>query len=347
MIDYVVPIRCASCTRDAHDELIDHLATLGGVARVIVADGSRADVARTHAERFGPVATHVEVQPTSLNGKVDGVREGLRHATHERVVIADDDVRYSVDGLLAVADALAGCDLVIPQNVFPGETMPWHARWDTARTLVNRALGTDYPGTLAVRRSAFEAAGGYDGDVLFENLELIRTIEAAGGLVRARPDLFVVRLPPTSERFFEQRVRQAYDDFARPARLAAALATLPLVIGAIRRRRWVWLAASGAAAIGLAEVGRRRADGASHIPAAASCFAPVWILERGVTSWLAVASRVVLGGCVYRGTVIRRAATPRRELRRRRRARRRGSRRTAAWSGTDRTDITARPLAAG
>ena len=37
-------------------------------------------------------------------------------------------------------------DLVRPQNYF--EPLPWHARWDTARTLLNRGLGRDYPGTL-------------------------------------------------------------------------------------------------------------------------------------------------------------------------------------------------------
>jgi hypothetical protein len=234
----------------------------------------------------------------------------------------------------------------VPQNVFT-TPMPWHARWDTARSLLNRALGTDYPGTLALRRTAFLAAGGYDGDVLFENLELIRTIAAAGGRVRVRRDLFVPRLPPTLDRFLEQRVRQAYDDFARPVRLVAALATLPLAAASIQRRRWDLLGAGVLASVALAEVGRRRDGGAEHVPANASLFAPLWLIERGACAWLALASRIVLGGCLYRATIIRRAATPRRELRRRQRARRRAIRRTAASSASARTGTAAPRLAGG
>ncbi len=83
-----------------------------------------------------------------------------------------------------------------PQNYF--SRLPWHARWDTARTLLNRSLGRDYPGTLAVRRSRMLAMGLYDGDVLFENLELIRTVRAHGGSTVAPLDLYVARVPPSA-----------------------------------------------------------------------------------------------------------------------------------------------------
>src|SRR5213076_2669193 len=107
-------------------------------------------------------------------------------------------------------------DLVVPQNFF--EPRPWHVYWDTTRTLINRAFGYDFPGSVGVRRAVLLGAGGYDPDVLFENLELIRTVQAVGGRVMAPPDLYVRRLPPSSRRFMEQRVRQAYDDLARPVR---------------------------------------------------------------------------------------------------------------------------------
>lgn len=83
------------------------------------------------------------------NGKVNGVLTGIRAATSEYVIIADDDER-ALSRVLALLDH---ADLVIPQNYF--RPLPWHAAWDSARSLMNRALGTDYPGTLAVRRTAF------------------------------------------------------------------------------------------------------------------------------------------------------------------------------------------------
>src|SRR5205085_10131356 len=135
-------------------------------------------------------------------GKVARVPTGVRPARTERVIIADDDVRYTAAGLAAAARALDHADLVVPQNVFAGSPQPWHARWDGARSLLNRAIDFDPPGTLALRRSAFVTAGGYDGDVLFENLELIRTIEASGGRIAVRRDLAVERLAPAAPRLW-------------------------------------------------------------------------------------------------------------------------------------------------
>jgi len=114
------------------------------------------------------------------------------------LVIADDDVRYTRQALAAVVHHLGSADVVRPQNYFV--PLPWHARWDTARTLLNRAWSADHPGTLGVRRDALLATGGYAG-VLLENLELIRTIKAAGGRERILPDLFVARRPPTARHF--------------------------------------------------------------------------------------------------------------------------------------------------
>ena len=111
-------------------------------------------------------------------------------------MIADDDVRYDEAALTAVHRLLGRADLVRPQNYF--DPLPWHAWWDTGRTLLNRALGADYPGTLAVRRSTFLAMGGYDPDVLFENLELIRTVRGVRRH-RGRPGL-AVRTPAASGR---------------------------------------------------------------------------------------------------------------------------------------------------
>jgi len=231
------------------------------------------------------------------------------------VVVADDDVRYDEAALRAVAAALDGAHVVRPQNYF--SPLPWHARWDTGRILLNRVLGGDWPGTLAVRRSALLATGGYDGSVLFENLELVRTVVAAGGREAPRDDVFVARRPSTLRHFLGQRVRQAYDELARPGRLAAQLAVVPAVAALAAGRRWGALAAGAAAVAVLAEAGRRRGGGRRVFPASAALLAPLWLLERGVCSWLAVGARVLRGGVGYRGSTLARAATPLAGLRRR------------------------------
>ncbi|MDQ3765823.1 MAG: hypothetical protein M3346_00535 [Actinomycetota bacterium] len=150
--------------------------------------------------------------------------------------------------------------------------------------------------------------GGYDGNVLFENLELIRTVERNGGRVVSPLDLYVEQLAPTRARFFSQRVRQAYDDFALPPDGGVACGAPTHAVGrdeqARPNRR---LLRRGA--MGLDEVGRRRAAGCTVFPARASLLAPAWILERGVCAWLAVLCRVG-GGINYGGAKIKKAANP-------------------------------------
>ena len=150
---------------------------------------------------------------------------------------------------------------------------------------------------------------------MFENLELVRTVQAAGGTELPVPGLYVPRRPPTARHFRGQRVRQAYDSFAQPGRLAVELAVLPAVLLAVARRRPGALLAGVAGVVGLAEVGRRRAGGAAVFPADAALWAPLWLGERAVCSWLAVLARL-RGGVPYRDRRLPLAAHTPRQLRR-------------------------------
>jgi hypothetical protein len=310
---YVLPLR-----RDhgpADPELAAYLCGLAGLVEVLVVDGSPGPVWAAHHDAFGDRVAHLRPDPrlACRNGKVHGALTGLAAAGQEAVVLADDDVRYDRAGLARLVGLLEEADLVRPQNYF--DPLPWHARLDTARTLLNRVAGGDFPGTLGVRRSLVLAAGGYDGDVLFENLELLRTVRAAGGLVVTPLDLYVRRLPPDTDHFLGQRVRQAYDEFARPARLAAALAVAPAAALLAAWGRWRPLLAGAGLAVAAAEAGRRRAGGRAVFPASASLLAPLWLLERSASSWLALHARLFRGGAAYAGGRLPRAATPQRVLR--------------------------------
>ena len=311
---YVLPLRWV------HDgplaDLTRYLRRLSTRMEVVVVDGSPPERFAAHHRAWAGFTFHMPPDPQYrfLNGKVNGVMTGMHQAGHEAVVLADDDIRYGWDGLERVIAALAEADVVRPQNYF--WPLPWHARWDTARILLNRATGGDFPGTLGVRRSTLLGLGGYDGDVLFENLELMRTVEAGGGVVRHEPGCLVRRLPPSTSHFVDQRVRQAYDEWARPARMAASLALLPSMAWLAARRRLAALAAGTVGTVVVAEVGRRRAGGRSQFPATSSLLAPAWVAERAVCSWLALGRRAT-GGCPYGGARFVRAATPVRRLRRR------------------------------
>jgi hypothetical protein len=312
---YILPIRRdVPMPDDDLRELTDYLRLLADHLEVIVVDGSLEPAFSRHHRAWKDIARHIAPDHVTLNGKVGNVVTGVRAASHDRLVIADDDVRYSLPGLARVVRELDQADVVRPQNYF--DPLPWHARWDTARSLLNRLTGGDWPGTLAVRRSILLATGGYDGQVLFENLELVRTVKAAGGRERVPLDLYVRRLPPDSSHFWSQRSRQAYDELARPARLMVWLSVLPTLLLLVLQRKWGPIALGLTAVVGLAELGRRRAGGARVFPASSSLFSPAWVLERSVCSWIAIAMRVIHGGVLYRGRVLRRAATPVRVLER-------------------------------
>ena len=312
-LSYVMPIRSSTPRID----LAPYLEWLATIVEVIVVDGSDPDVFAQHRAAFADAVEHVPVDADRVTpmGKVGGVMTGVVRASHDHVVVADDDVVYTVEQLERLDRGLHTADVVRPQNWF--DPLPWHARWDTGRILLNRMTGGDWPGTLGVRRSTLLRAGGYSGDVLFENLELVRTIKAAGGKAALDLGLLVRRRPPPAEQFFDQRVRQAYDEFARPWRLLAFLSILPAVVAT--RGRVAPALAGGT--IALAELGRRRDGGSAVFRRTAALWAPVWLAERAVTSWLALLSHARHGGVRYRGVVLRSASTPARDLRRRVRAR--------------------------
>jgi hypothetical protein len=321
-VSYILPLRWSD--PGPIDELAAYLRELGdGLDEVLVVDGSPQSVFDLHAVALKGVARHLAPHP-DLDfemGKVNGVITGVRESSFESLVIADDDVRYTHAALRQTLALLERADLVRPQNYF--DELPWHARWDTARSLLNRVFTGDavfpvgdFPGTLAVRRSSFLASRAYDGDALFENLELMRTVHAAGGSVLTPLDLFVARRPPSTAHFLSQRVRQAYDDFAIPARLIGFLAVGPAALALVLRGRSRPIAAATLAAVALAEVGRRRGGGAKRFPISGSLLAPLWIAERSISSWLALAAKL-RGGVPSGDRRLSHSATSMHELRRR------------------------------
>ena len=282
-VEYVVPLKW-----DGDDELADLTAYLHRLAEwtdVTVVDGSRRELFDDHHRLWHPGIRHIAPDPwPGRNGKVAGVVTGVRAARHPRVVIADDDIRWEADALGRAAQLLDRADLIRPQNYF--SVLPWHARWDTGRTLVNRAFGSDYPGTYVLRRDTFLRMGGYDGDAMFENLEMARTVRAVGGQELRVNDLFVARRPPSAGHFLRQRVRQAYDSLAQPARLLVEAALLPGLVALgiaaqrLRGRRGLAVALSAATGVAVAagEVGRRRDGGAVVFSTTASLWTPLWLL---------------------------------------------------------------------
>ncbi len=301
---YIVPIRLQE--KSFCSELAAYLNSLRGLEVVVVDDSAPEIFDILDAELDFGVAHIVPDQNIGgFNGKVRGVLTGLARTRQERVVVADDDVRYDAQSLARVLGMLDEVDVVRPQNFF--WPRPWHALLDASRSLIARALDGDWPGTLAFRRSALP--DGYDADVLFENFQLVKTIRTRGGSERVARDVFVRRLPPTTSHFWSQRVRQAYDEFARPARMGIALSTLPALAAFCSIQAWALILAIAALAVSLAAIGWLRVGAHRHFSPLSIAAAPLWVLERGICSWLALYQRLRYGGIRYGSVVIARAAS--------------------------------------
>lgn len=303
---YLVPLFAHSPV-DA--EFTDYLRLISKYMQVVVIDSSPEPIFREHAERWKGLVTHLAVDSDLVtpNGKVGAVLTGVRYSQGERLVIADDDVRYDATNLAQILSLLGNYPVVRPQNYF--SPLPWHAAWDSSRSLVARLFGGDWPGTLGVRKSAIMAAEGYSGDVLFENLQLIRALQSAGYVEHVAFDLFVRRSPCSFEHFRSQRVRQAYDEWARPRRLITQLSLMPMFLMMLRRWPMRTIVSWTVISFSLAEAGRRRARGTTAFPVRCALWAPLWVLERAICAWIAVGARL-RGGVRYGDGRIARAARP-------------------------------------
>jgi Glycosyltransferase like family 2 len=300
---YLLPIRRAAfCVKEAA-ELADYFRSLNAAGcDVLVIDGSPAPVFAQHDEIWRSGSRHEQVDRSFgyLNDKVNGIQTGVRLATTEKMILADDDIRYSPPEIERVCKLLDDFEVVRPQNFL--SPLPWWARMEAARMLINRATlrTADYPGTCAFRRSAMLRVGPYDGDVLFDNEEIIRHFAAAGATIAYATNLFVRKRPPTLRKWVEQRPRQAYEDFGLRAKTALFLA-LPLLAACIAfalglKALLFFLGGVCLAAFALATTGRLRGSAAKFFPLSVCFFAPLWVAERTASTYWALYWHFAHGG---------------------------------------------------
>ncbi|MEY2574397.1 MAG: hypothetical protein QOJ87_2610 [Verrucomicrobiota bacterium] len=300
---YLLPIRRAAFSEAEAEQLAAYFQTLkGAFCDVLVVDGSPAQVFAQHAAIWRSVCRHEPVDRSFgyLNDKVNGIHTGVRLASTEKIILADDDIRYGAAEIERVSELLENFDVVRPQNFL--SPLPWWGRTEAARMLINRATlrTADYPGTCAFRRSVMLRVGPYDGDVLFDNEEIIRHFARAGATISYAINLFVRKRPPTFRKWIEQRPRQAYEDFGLRAKTALFLSlpifTIWISCAVGRKALLLYFAALIAAAMVIALVGRLRGVAARHFPLSICLFAPLWILERTLSTYWALYWYFTRGG---------------------------------------------------
>src|SRR2546423_9386382 len=97
---YLLPFWRAQFSAAVIDELADYFRLLhGSGCEVLVVDGSPPPVFARNAEAWGGLCGHVQVDRTFgyLNDKVNGIHTGVWLSRHEKIILADDDIRYTPD----------------------------------------------------------------------------------------------------------------------------------------------------------------------------------------------------------------------------------------------------------
>lgn len=308
---YLLPIRRISTCSQEIGNLFEYFRKLAHIGcEVVVVDGSPSEIFQEHHRAWRDVCRHVMVDPkyTYLNGKVNGVHTGVDLARCEYIVLADDDIRYTAVDIARACHLLGRHDMVRPQNYL--SPLPWWGRTEAARMLINRGVlrTGDYPGTCAFRRSTCLRIGHYDGDVLFDNEEIVRHFAVNGADVCFALDLFVLKRPPVFRKWLEQRPRQAYEDFAMRAKTTFFMSVLPAIIalgiifGALTALAFFTFVS--ACAVLLACRGLWRDKAYRVFPAFIVLYAPLWLVERALSVYWSLYWRMAHGGYPFGGRIL-------------------------------------------
>lgn len=308
---YLLPFRRSAFHGAEMDELASYLRMLAqNDCEVMVIDGSPAKVFARHNAVLAAEILHREVDRRfgHRNDKVNGVYTGVGLATGEKIILADDDIRYTRSEIREILRLLDHYEVVRPQNYL--RPLPWWTRMEAARMLINRAtLRTgDYPGTCAFRRETIRRIEAYDGDVLFDNEEIIRNFALHGASICYALDLLVRKRPPSFRKWVEQRPRQAYEDFGLRGK-TLLFAVLPVLLGflTICYGKVAFLLGVGTIGMGsilLAFRGWSRGEAATYFAFSICFFAPFWVWERSCSTYWAFYWYLTRGGYPFGHTIL-------------------------------------------
>lgn len=292
---YVVVLDSPIASDDELRDLASHLSTLtlADCDVVILDRAPRAEFER-HRRSLRWVGRHVAVRAEHLlpDGRIDAVRAAADFAACDKVIVATDDIRYTPHALEQTAQLLDLHEVVEPQDYF--DPLPWWGGIDAGRILVHRGIepSPDHGATFGFRRNPIRALRGLG--VIDTHDDPVRRLVARGAEVFPACDVFVRRKPQPLERWLGARPRIAGDDFVLPMKTAFFFALVPLlvllaVVGDAR------LAAGYAGLIAFASVAlalRGRNGAAAYFPLRACLFAPLWLLERGLSVYWALARKL-------------------------------------------------------
>ena len=229
---YLVVIERDRKPADDLRSLASYLSTISlANCEVIVVDGSPSPIFESNRAVLRWVSRHVAARPRhrNFNGGIDAVRTAVDVSSGDKIIVADQNVRYDAVAIERVCELLDQHEVVEPQDYF--EPLPWWSGIEAGRMLVHRGVEPlpDHGATFGIRKSSVRGLRGVD--VAWSNGEdAVRRLASQGAEVFSACDVFVRRLPPPLDHWLRDRPRQADDDFAMPVKTAFFFALLPVAI---------------------------------------------------------------------------------------------------------------------
>jgi hypothetical protein len=276
---------------DLHD-LATYLSALSVAGcEVVLVDASPSPIFENNRRVLRWVSRHLAVRPRyrSFVGGIDIVRTAVDVSNCDRIIVADENVRYAPATVENLCELLDTHEVVEPQDYF--EPLPWWSGIEAGRMLLHRGIEPvpDHGVTFGFRKSAIRGLRGVD-IVSCNDDDPVRRLASQGAEIFSASEVFVRRLPPALDDWLRQRPKQADDDFVMPVKTAFFFALLPMAVllamtGGLRVAGGY---ASAIVVVSMVLAIRGRSGAAIFFPLRTCLCAPLWVLERSVSVYWAL-----------------------------------------------------------
>jgi len=293
---YVIAIERSAGAAGDLEPLAGYLSNLGVIGcEVIVVDGSPREIFEENRRVLRWVGRHIAPRQQHRHAPgIDPVAAAIEFASQEKVIVADEAVRYTARDVDQLCDLLELHEVVVPQDYL--DPLPWWGGIEAGRILVHRGIEPiGDGGTFGFRRTAVRGLRAIDAQ-LDESDEPLRRLGMRGAEVFSAHDVFVRREPPQLTQWLRERSRTAEADLAMPVRSAVFFGVIPMAL-LLAMLGGAGVAGGYATAIALASLVlalRGRSGAGAFFPLRACLYAPVWVLERSISVYWALLRKLRL-----------------------------------------------------
>ncbi|MGE5403022.1 MAG: hypothetical protein ACM3S2_21690 [Ignavibacteriales bacterium] len=291
---YIFLIRRNSAPGDEIQELAGYFRMLNSLGcEVLVVDSSPLDVFAGFEGAWYYLCRHVKVDSRFhyLSDKLNSICTGADLATCEKIIVAEDDVRYSPADILRMCEMLEDFDLVRPQNYI--SPLQWWSRMESVHTLMNRAVfpGGDYSNTLAFLNTAFKKHCHFGKSSYYDSDDIIMQFALRRAKICYALDFLILKKSPSLSCWRDQMFQNIFDNFDFSLRTVLLLLLIPvgilLALFAGPKTALIYSTAVILSSITVAFMGRHR-GGRQFYPIGLLVYAPLWLLDVVINNYRAL-----------------------------------------------------------